>query len=220
MQHEFLQQKLKATLLRQQPLRTFDTAAADRSVCFLINSWLKVKFDGEFPILQTALTIQAKQLLPKACMKALYHGPCEGVWVNQRGPPAWTSLHKKTRKYVNYIRHWKQPSFLHVITYWLKFQKSWCANKIIIIKHWMMFIKQTQDSWSKSNFIAYKVSSAALMSGQLGALWNCYFWPHRSFWESININDWFKNMGHHFICRIYLIKQVLDSRFSENKYKT
>lgn len=36
-QHKFLQWKLKAALLRQQPWRTFDTVAADVSVCFLIN---------------------------------------------------------------------------------------------------------------------------------------------------------------------------------------
>lgn len=34
----FCSEKLKATVLKQQPLRTFDDAsAADRSVCFLIN---------------------------------------------------------------------------------------------------------------------------------------------------------------------------------------
>ncbi len=38
MQHKFLQWKLKAALLRQQPERTFDTVAADVSVCFLINT--------------------------------------------------------------------------------------------------------------------------------------------------------------------------------------
>lgn len=36
-QQEFLSRKLKAALLRQQPQKTFDSAAADASVCFLIN---------------------------------------------------------------------------------------------------------------------------------------------------------------------------------------
>lgn len=73
----------------------FDTAAADVTVCFLIN-----RADTEKSIVEcfrfcrlhqdTGETTNTVQTMHQG--KILYHGPCEGVWVTQQGTPVWISL--------------------------------------------------------------------------------------------------------------------------------